>query len=369
MAVRRWSHKPGCLALAIILNLLWAGLVNAQSPSEIPDKFDLDMRTAAQLRPALLAQSAPATGRYAIGRLVLETLVAQARTPRGVRLNWELRIANDDLLNAYSSPDGTIYVDRGLAELVGSSSGLWAAVLSHEIAHIERRDWARRYLYQESLKNGSGGTLLLGDPGLISGDWMDSRKASEELAVYCRRLEVDADRESLKLMARAGYHPDFVPALHHLLHAYRVDTSPQSMTAMHPCWETRDAELRQAYITASLEFERGWNDWASSPGGNPPVVIFAGQATVRKTADRQWEIILPLRCDNLVGVVEVLLKTRDAGTEFRQVTGCTSPQTLITFLLSEDSSPKNAGSLWTDIYVRDDQGAVLSRADVPKSRR
>jgi len=345
------------------------GSANAQIPSEIPEKFNLDMQTAARLRPMLVVQSVPATGRYAVGQQVLETLATQAHPPRGLRLNWELRIANDDLLNAYSSPDGTIYVDRGLAELVGSSSGLWAAILSHEIAHIVRRDWAHRYLFQESLQSGGGGTLVLGDPGLVAGNWMDSRRASEELALYCRRLELEADRESLLLMARAGYHPDFVPALHHLLHAYRGDTNAESALAMHPCWETRDQELRPAQVAASIEFERLWRDRGASPGGYPPVVIFAGQPTVRKTADRQWEIVLPLHCENLVGVVEVLLKTRYSGSEFRQVTGCTSSQTLITFLFSEEAAPQKSGPLGTDIYVRDDQGAVLSRAEVSRLRR
>ena len=53
---------------------------------------------------------------------------------------WELRIAKD-AGNVFSSPDGTIYVDEALAQALGSQSGLWAAVLSHEVAHVARRDW------------------------------------------------------------------------------------------------------------------------------------------------------------------------------------------------------------------------------------
>lgn len=77
------------------------------------------------------------------------------------------------------------------------------------------------------------------------------------------------------LMARAGYHPDFVPALHHLLHARGSDPRNRSLYAMHPCWEERDRELTGAYTEASIEFEHRWPEWYASPGGNPPIVVFA----------------------------------------------------------------------------------------------
>ena len=95
-----------------------------------------------------MAQSVPAAGHYAAGGLVFDRLVEQVAAPTRGKFAWELRIVDDSDLNAYSSPDGTVYVESGLARLAGASTGLWAAILSHEIAHILRRDWARRYLYQ-----------------------------------------------------------------------------------------------------------------------------------------------------------------------------------------------------------------------------
>jgi hypothetical protein len=347
----------------------------------------LDMQTAARLRPQLLAQSVAASSRYETGRIAFLKLVAQVRPPKGLQLSWELRIANHDLFNAYSSPDGTIYVDRNLAQLAGSSAGLWAAILSHEIAHVVRRDWARRYLYEKSLKGSVSVALAPGDPGLPSETWTDARKASEDLARFCRQLELDADLEGLMLMARAGYHPDFVPALHHLLHAVGAGPTTSSIYAMHPCWETRDRELDRAYSTASVQFERLWPDWYASPGGNPPVLVFAEEPTVRKTGSKAWEIQVPMRCQNLVGAVEVVLLTRPArdevaaavaanvqqlppsSQEVRQLTGCTSPTTTITLTFTDGSDKISTSGLPTDVYVLDAQGALLSRADVPRLRR
>jgi hypothetical protein len=376
----------GCAWSRVVFALLFClspSLTAAQqgpATLEVPDKFNLDRKTAARLRPQLLAQSSAAAGRYAIGRRVFETLVEQVHTPRNVKYAWELRIVNDGQLNAFSSPDGSIYVESGLADLAGESAGLWAAILSHEIAHVVRRDWARRYLYEQSLREGAGAAVMLGDPGLPSAAYTDSTKASEDLARFCRQLELDADLESLMLMARAGYHPDFVPALHHLLHAQSAGTIEPSIFAMHPCWEERDRELDRAYLLASIEFEHRWPEWYASPGGNPPTLVFADKPNVRKTHPREWEIRVPMRCQNLVGAVEVVLQTyaaaassrpaaeqvassaEAASDEVRQLTGCTSPKTTVTFNLVDDSRKE----LWAEVFVLDGQGAVLSRAAIPK---
>jgi hypothetical protein len=357
-----------------------AGQQSVEIP-EVPSQFKLDVETAKRLRPQLLSQSVAASGRYATGRLVFDRLTGQVVDPSRGKFAWQLRIVDDNQLNAYSSPDGTVYVESGLARIAGPNAGLWAALLSHEIAHILRRDWARRYLYEKYLENGGGASIVLGDPSLPSAGWQDSEKASADMGRFGRQMELEADREGLMMMARAGYHPDFVPALYHLLHAHGVGTNRASIYAMHPCWEERDRELSRAYTTASIEFARRWPEWYASPGGNPPVIVFAEEPTVKKTASREWQIQIPMRCQNLVGTVEVVLSS-DSGhgkgareplsdlpesdSEARQLTGCTSPKTTITFTLPVTSVGPRTGAQWTDVYVLDAEGSVLARADLPK---
>ena len=380
-------HRPLVILLLAVVGLGCTGLLRAQQPSptpEIPDRFDLDMKAAARLRPKLVAESAAASGPDVIGQRVLEKLVAQVGNPRSARIAWELRIVNDGLLNAYSSPDGTIYVESGLAELAGPTSGLWAAILSHEIAHIVRRDWARRYLYEKSL-NTSGSLLVMGDPGLPAAGWAEVRKGADDFARFCRQMELDADLEGLALMARAGYHPDFVPALHHLLQAQDVPSNVADAT--HPRWEERDRQLEHAYVAASIDFAHRWLQWYASPGGNPPIVVFEEEPTTRK-AGNEWEVRIPLRCQNLAGAVEVVLQPRSAegagpvlgaagyrqhlpesSRQVRQLTGCTSPRTTVTFKLGEDSVQKTGSGPWADIFVLDGEETVLSRAEVQRARR
>jgi len=389
------APKLVCFLLAILLGgLCVVPALGQQSLDvvEVPSQFNLDMKAAAQLRPQLTEQSVAAAGPYATGSRVFDRLVQHVTAPAWTgspqnrsahsKFAWELRIVEDNNLNAYSSPDGTVYVESGLARLAGPSTGLWAAILSHEIAHIVRRDWARRYLYQQRLESGGAGAIVLGDPGMPSASWKNSEQASADMGSFCRRMELEADLEGLMLMARTGYHPDFVPALHHLLHAQGVGARSASLYAMHPCWEERDRELSRAYVAASIEFEHLWPEWYASPGGNPPVVVFAEEPTVKKTGAKEWELQIPMRCQNLAGAVEVVLHAGSSdGTpphperlpdrpgsdaDAHQLTGCTSPKTTVTFTLADTSARRKSGTQWTDVYVLDAWGSVLARADLPK---
>lgn len=373
------AAKSVCPLIVVCLCSLWSVLTVAQQSStqEVPSQFKLDIETAARLRPQFMAQSFAPSQRYAASALVFDRLVEQVLMSSRSRFAWQLRIVDSNGLNAYSSPDGSVYVESGLAQLAGGNAGLWAAILSHEIAHIVRRDWARRYLYQKYLENGGGNSFTLGDPNLPSPSWTDSEKASADLGRFCREMELEADRAGLVLMARAGYHPDFVPALHHLLHARTSTKSKGSPYAMHPCWEERDRELSRDYVAASIDFERRWPEWYASPGGNPPLLVFAEQPTVKRVGSKEWQVQVPLRCQNLAGAVEVVLRKDAARSEslaaplqslheVRQLTGCTSPKTTVTFFLTDSEAPQKSGASWTDVYVLDAWGAVLARADVPR---
>jgi hypothetical protein len=89
-----------------------------------------------------------------------------------------------------------------------------------------------------------------------------------------------------------------------------------------------------------------------------------------------------MRCQNLVGAVEVVLRadpgrkemmrlgelsdTEDREYEVRQLTGCTSPRTTVVFTLADLMARQKPGTQWTDVYVIDARGSVLARADLPK---
>ena len=235
----------------------------------------------------------------------METLLRQIPADRA-KLSWDLRIAKG-AGNIFSSPDGTIFVDRDLAQIMGSrarsGAGLWAAALSHEIAHVVRRDWARRYLFQKSLDDAKTSQIVLGDSGMFSGEWVDPRGASTQLASFCQTMELDADAEGLMLMTRAGFDPDFAPALQHLIEAQPGQSEGNIFDPSHPRWDEREQRLQKLYVKVGREYDRFWPDRFASPGGNSPVVVYAGSPSAKRGTAGDLEMLIPLRCQNLVGSV------------------------------------------------------------------
>jgi Zn-dependent protease with chaperone function len=361
----RMSVAPR-FAFGALLCVFWVSLAPAQQifpPETIPSTFTADVAFAARVRSLLLPHSEPAVGQYAVGKEVMERLLRQLPA-NSRRFSWDLRIAKD-AGNVFSSPDGTIFVDQGLAKVLGSRAGLWAAALSHEISHIIRRDWARRYLFQKSLEDAGASRVMLGDAGGFSDSWMDSRSASNLLDSFCQSMELEADAKGLMLMTRAGFHPDFVPALHHLLEAQPMQSYGKLLDSSHPRWDERDQRLQKLYAAAGSEYDHLWPERYASPGGNPPIVVYAGLPSAKRSVTGELEVLIPLHCQNLSGSVEVVLRWAAAGSEFspelRQFTGCTSNRTLITFTLPNRELQRDS-RVQAEISVLDDSGALLTRS-------
>jgi hypothetical protein len=208
---------------------------------------------------------------------------------------------------------------------------------------------------------------------------MDPASSASLLSRFSQSLESYADVDGLMLMARAGYHPDFMFALHHLLRARAVENSLSTSDALHPEWASREERLRAVYAAAGHEYERLWPEMSDSPGGIPPVVVSTGEPITRKPVGHATEILIPLRCSNLSGAVEVVLRLRDRNattqlaatsspSEWHQLTGCTSDVTQIRFQVAADALPKSSHTL-AAIYVADDRGKLVAASSVFSLRR
>lgn len=63
---------------------------------------------------------------------------ALARYADGRELNWRFGVLNSDTVNAFSAPDGWVFITRGLYVLAKNDDAL-AGILGHEIAHVTGR--------------------------------------------------------------------------------------------------------------------------------------------------------------------------------------------------------------------------------------
>jgi len=111
--------------------------------------------------------------------------------PRG-RFQYQFKVIDQEVPNAFGLPGGTIFVSRGLLAPTNSEDEL-AGVLSHEIIHVAARHAAARQAMIEAIPE------------------MLRPFASGAFASYGRDQEREADRLGQGLAGLAGYDPSGLP--------------------------------------------------------------------------------------------------------------------------------------------------------------
>ncbi len=304
------SRSWGPRLISVVVSCLLSTIVFSQDLT-LPADYSIDLQLAEVGRSHIMAGNAEITGTAAneTGDEVFHRLISAGLDQP---FPWKLTLVNNGIVNASSTAGGKVYVHGGMVSLLGQNKGLWAAVLSHEAAHTARRHQVRVYLrevYNQRMIAYYRARAAAGDK---NANWSliafvtASKIALKKLE---RDQEHDADQQGMFLMARAGYHPDYVFALHHLL---LMRTGEQSRFSAffsdHPRWETRDQRSDRVYSDALAEFNRLWPDPVSSPGGSAPVVAFMGQPEAKENkATRTADISVPVFCRNSDQPVEVIL--------------------------------------------------------------
>ena len=112
-------------------------------------------------------------------------------------IRYQFHLEDDPaLVNAFALPGGHIVVGRGLLTLMESEDEL-AAVLGHEIAHVDRRHAIERLQYE----------LAARKLGLSLSYALASLPIGLFHAGYAKELELEADRTGAGLAAAADYSP------------------------------------------------------------------------------------------------------------------------------------------------------------------
>ncbi|MGH9602105.1 MAG: M48 family metallopeptidase, partial [Terriglobales bacterium] len=103
-------------------------------------------------------------------------------------------VAEDGFDNAFALPGGHVFIGKGLLAIMDSEDQL-AAVLGHEIEHIDRRHCVERVQLEARTRR-----LPLGVVGALAQIPIEIFQAG-----YTKNQELEADSEGTKLAVRAGY--------------------------------------------------------------------------------------------------------------------------------------------------------------------
>lgn len=116
---------------------------------------------------------------------------------------YTFTVVDSEEVNAFSVPGGFIFVDAGLLNFVHSDDEL-AAVLGHEIGHVERRHIVTISQKAKALE------IVLDIARIVAPALNRFGDLAGELALYkiSRVDELQADQYGLRLMTEAGYDPD-----------------------------------------------------------------------------------------------------------------------------------------------------------------
>jgi len=134
---------------------------------------------------------------------------------------YHFTILNHDMVNAFSTPGGYIFITRGALRQMRDESEL-AGVLGHEIAHVNQRhvltEIENRYFLRKAGETaiqaagtygGTGGAVTMA--ALQAGGPVFSQIADFATDVifrgYSRSQEIEADKVGAEYASRAGYSP------------------------------------------------------------------------------------------------------------------------------------------------------------------
>lgn len=162
----------------------------------------------------------------------------------------ELIVVKNPSMNAFAVPGGVVGVHTGLF-LYAESEGQFASVLSHELAHLSQRHFARGVEKAQKASLPTMAAMLAslvlaatagGDAGLAALTATQAAALDSKLR-FSRQNEQEADRIGMQTMVTAGEDPYAVPDMfERMLKATRYSRRPPEFLLTHPVTENRIAD-------------------------------------------------------------------------------------------------------------------------------
>lgn len=222
----------------------------------------------------------PSSPMSAYVRRVGMSVAARAHRKLPYKIHY---IPDESLVNAFALPGGHVFIGGGLLKLMDTEDEL-AAVLGHEIEHIDHYHCAERYQLEARLRR-----IRLGELAAVARIPIAIFQAG-----YSKQQELEADREGTRLSVLSGYSPfgalRLFEAFQSRRRPARAPATPQEELARvaaqtlsdyfrsHPYPEERTEQIRGMIASEGWEdklqekpLEIGGVNSASPPGASPMI--------------------------------------------------------------------------------------------------
>jgi len=184
----------------------------------------------------------------AYARAVGQRVAGAVRHADLPQLPYQFTVLDSDVVNAFALPGGPVYVTRALLKNL-KTEGQLAAVLAHEITHINSRHGSQQISRQMGIQ------VLLAAAAAAAGRTEKGAQMAtqaEDLAnvvglvnlKYSRGMESEADRFGLDYLAASGYDPREMANLLGVFVSMGGPRAPEILST-HPNPEARVGDVEQ----------------------------------------------------------------------------------------------------------------------------
>src|SRR5208283_227294 len=174
-----------------------------------------EMKTGAELAGRFGASGQRIAGEAYVGA-VGQTVAEHVRRHE---IRYQFHLIESPAINAFALPGGQVFVTTGMLNFVDSEAEL-AAVLGHEISHVDLRHCIERYQYEATLEKAG-----MPEAG-------QALELAHRLATFSFTpdQELEADAQGQRMSIEAGYDPDAAAALFLRMQARLREPSPAPAT-------------------------------------------------------------------------------------------------------------------------------------------
>lgn len=170
---------------------------------------------------------------YAHLRRIRDEILKSNQLRYSSRFDWDVKLINQNVLNAFAAPGGYMYFYTGLIKYLDNEAQ-FAGVLAHEMAHADRRHSTEMLTKQYGFSILLG--IVLGDNPSMLATILADLTVNLGVLKYSRNNEYEADEYAVKYLTDTDYHPLGVAGFFEKLEGA---SSPPEFLSTHPSPDNR----------------------------------------------------------------------------------------------------------------------------------